>query len=131
MALAGATIQIHLYACRTGDQVFALAWADLGDPARSSAALVAMREGVRTRLGASAAEGLALQVPGATPNAAAGRWRISGRGSQGKAAVEQIALFSHGLQVFQASVVGERIDEPAAEAFFASLRVAQGSGGAR
>jgi hypothetical protein len=127
--LTGVAVQAHLHACRVGDHAWALAWADLRDPQRVEPALTAMRESARARLAATAAEPRALRVPGATPNAAAGRWRLIGRGSNGKPVEEQLALFSHGTQIFQATVVGEGSAQQAAETFFASLRLATAQGG--
>jgi hypothetical protein len=122
LPLAGARVNLALYACAAGEQTWGLGLADVADPARVGPALVELAAAAASNLGATPAEALPLQVPGATPNAASGRKRLQGRLPDGKAVQMQVAVFSHGTQVFQATVLGERVSEEAARTFFASLR---------
>jgi hypothetical protein len=64
-----------------------------------------------------------LVVPGMTPNARAALWHVAGRLPDGRAVTERAALFAYGTRVFQATMLGERLDAQAQETFFGALRV--------
>jgi hypothetical protein len=122
--LAGQTVRLSMHACRAGDQTWALAHADVGDPARVGASLEELRRSAAANLGAEPGRSreLALAVPGATPNPASIREQLSGRLPDGQPAVEQFAVFVRGTVVFQATVLGATVPADAADTFFASLR---------
>ena len=65
----------------------------------------------------------ALRVEGMTPQPQAGRQALSGRLSDGQRVDEQVAVFARGTHVYQATVVGARLDADAIESFFGSLRL--------
>lgn len=122
LPLAGTRVNLALYACSAADQTWGLGVADVADPARVGPALAELAAAAAANLGAASAETLPLPVSGATPNAASGRKRLQGRLPDGKPVQMQVAVFTHGTQVFQATVLGERVSEDAAQTFFASLR---------
>lgn len=122
LPLAGARVNLALYACTAGEQTWGLGLAEVADPARVGPALAELAAAAAVNLGGASAQALPLQVPGATPNGTSGRSRLQGRLPDGKAVQMQVAVFTHGTQVFQATVLGERVSEDAAQAFFASLR---------
>lgn len=123
--LAGAPVELRLLACSADGHTFAIASADMADPARVGPALQA--------LGASALANVqgridAVQpaaVPGMTPHPDARCWQVSGRLPEGGPVREQVLVFAHGLRVFQATVVGPRADGEMAQPFFESIEVAR------
>jgi hypothetical protein len=124
LPLAGAPVRLQLQACSAGGQTWALASADVADPARVGPALVGLRSAALANLGAGGAAELPLNVPGATPQAASGRVQAAGRQPDGATVQAQVAVFSHGTWVFQATVLGAQLPADAVDTFFDSLRVA-------
>jgi hypothetical protein len=88
-----------------------------------AAALDELRSAAAGNLGTAATQPLALRVPGATPNPASGRVLVSGKLPDGTAVQEQVAVFTLGTKVFQATVLGPQLPADAVETFFGSLRV--------
>lgn len=121
-ALTGAPTRMTLWSCEAESLTFALAHAELGDPARVTPALAEMAAALAANLQATEVHRDPLAVPGMTPNAEARRLRISGRLPDGTPVQEQAALFAHGTQVYQAAVLGARPDA-AAQVFVDGLRV--------
>jgi hypothetical protein len=122
LALAGTPVQLALYACNAGGQTWGLAAANLQDPARVGPALDELRRSGMANIGASAGSPLPLQVSGATPNERSGRLALAGRLPDGQAVQMQLAVFTHGTQVFQATVLGPALPADATDNFFAALR---------
>jgi hypothetical protein len=117
-------LRLVLHACRAGDSTWALAFADVAEPAHVGPALTELRAAAARNLGASDARILPLKVEGATPNPASQRVEIRGRIADGRLVTEQLAVFAVGTRVFQATALGEALEPDAAETFFASLCVA-------
>jgi hypothetical protein len=105
-------------------RTWALAVADVAEPARVGPALAELDAAAARNLGATQVRPLPLKVHGVTPNPASRRVQIDGRLPDGSRVTEQVAVFAKGTQVFQATVLGERIDAEAADTFFGSLRFA-------
>ena len=122
LSLAGAEVRLVLHACNAGGATFALAFADVGDPAKVTPALTELEAATRRNMAASAPERLTLKVEGATPNAQSQRGSFRGRMPDGRAVVGQTAVFAKGTRVYQATLIGERIGIEAADTFFANLR---------
>lgn len=123
VALAGVSVPMVMHACSAGSQTWAVSFVALGDPARVTAALQALRAAAAANLDANAGSPMPLTVPGATPHAASGRERLQGRRPDGQTVVAQLGVFVYGATVFQAMVLGDSVPADLAEAFFASLRV--------
>jgi hypothetical protein len=122
--LAGPAVEMSMYACSVGAATYAVAFADLVDPARVTPALTELALAARNNLqSGAAAESAPLRVPGMTPNDQAMRWHITGRLGDGRTMQEHAAFFAYGTRVYQATVIGERLDEGALETFFGALRV--------
>jgi hypothetical protein len=121
--LAGGSATMTLLACTAGGTTWALAHADLADATRVGPALGELRIAAAANLGTSTAAEMPMKVPGATPNPAARRIEIVGHLPDGNAVREQVAVFSRGTQVFQATALGERPGVEALESFFGSLRL--------
>lgn len=123
VTLAGALVRLELHACTAGGMTWALAFADVGDPALVAPALQELGRSAAANLAAAASDGRPLQVAGSTPNPSSRSFDLSGKSPDGRSLREQLAVFSKGTRVYQATVLGERIDAEASAAFFASLRV--------
>lgn len=123
LTLADTRVRLTLHACTAGDDAtYALAVADVGDPARVAAALAALRDSAAGNIGAASVRTLPLAVRGATPNPAAQRVALDGTRSDGEPVQAQVAVFTKGTRVYQATVLGRRLDAQAADTFFESLR---------
>lgn len=122
VSLGPDVLQLELHACTAAGITWAIAFADLQDPARVGPALTELRTTAANNLSAAAAQTLALKVEGATPNPASQRLQFQGRMPDGRTVTEQVAVFAKGTRVFQAVALGEKLDLEAADSFFASLR---------
>ncbi len=120
--LAGQDLRLALHACSAGGQTWALAHADLGDPAQVGAALAELLASAAANLGAEAAPGQPLQVAGATPNPGSRRLRLAGRLPDGTPVDEEVAVFTYGTRVYQATALGKALTHEAAQTFIGSLR---------
>jgi hypothetical protein len=119
--LAGRPVSLTILSCRTGETMFALATADVGDPAQVRGALEALKASAAGNIGGMPVPADASAVEGATPNDAAGAYRLQGRLPNGKAVQAQLAVFTQGTRVFQATVFAERLAVEPADTFFGGL----------
>jgi hypothetical protein len=117
------TVRLELHACSAAGATWAVAFADLGDPARVGPALLELRSAAARNLTATEPQPLPLKVEGATPNPASQRAQWLGRMPDGRAVTEQVAVFAKGTRVYQAIALGDKLDAEAADSFFASLRL--------
>jgi hypothetical protein len=124
LMLAGTAVTLTLAACSAAGATWALAYADVGEPARVATALDELRRSAATNIGAEPGGALPAAVPGATPNAGNLRFSLSGRLPDGLAVKEQVVIFARGTAVFQATVVGETLAAEAVETFLSSLSAA-------
>jgi hypothetical protein len=118
-----ASAPMALYACTTGGVTYALAHAELGNPHLVGPALTELRASTASNLGTVAQAEGALQVPGMTPNALAGRIRMEGKLPNGEAAQAAAGFFVKGTRVFQATVVGPKLDVHALETYLGGLKL--------
>ena len=124
VALAGAAVEMSLFACTAGGATFAVGFADVGDPLRVEPALAELAAAAAGNVGAQGTQAIApLRIVGATPNPQAGRRTFSGQLVDGQRVQEQVAVFAHGTRVFQATVVGASLDAEAIDIFFGALRL--------
>jgi hypothetical protein len=124
VAIAGQTLEMSMLACTADETVYALSFADVKDPARVGAALDELGRTAQSNLqseGGAASQPAALV--GMTPHPQSAQWRLSGRLPDGRAVQERVLLFSHGTQVYQATMLGARLDADAQETYFGALRV--------
>lgn len=124
VAIAGQTLEMSMLACTADETVYALSFADVKDPARVGAALDELGRAAQSNLqseGGAASQPAALV--GMTPHPQSAQWRLSGRLPDGRAVQERVLLFSHGTQVYQATMLGARLDADAQETYFGALRV--------
>ncbi len=121
--LAVQTVRIELISCAADDTQFALSYFDLDDPARVSAALTELQRLAAENLGASQQQARRAEVPGMTPNPDAARLKLEGRQPDGSTLQEEAVFFAKGLRIYQATVLGRRLQPGAAETFLAGLRL--------
>jgi hypothetical protein len=123
LPLAGQRVTMHLHSCDADDAVWAVASAQLSDPALVTPALQELRAQAAGHIGAVLPPATGWVVPGATPNSAAGRVVLRGQLPDGRRVFEHQGLFVYGTQVFQATVIGAALDDAAVAPFFEGLRV--------
>lgn len=123
VTLDGVRVRMLLTACRAGEATWALAVADVADPTRVAASLMALRAASAANLGANAQRVSALQVKGMTPNAQAERVRIQGKLPGGEAVTLEAGFFTKGTRVFQATVMGAQVSSEDVANFFDSLKL--------
>lgn len=124
VTLAGATVEMSLYGCAALQVSYALAFADMSDPALVTSALDELSRAAAAHLQtAQVAASAPLAVPGMTPNVQASLWTLHGRLPDGRPVQERLALFAYGTRVYQATAVGERLDPLAWDSFLAGLKV--------
>ncbi len=127
LPLADAQVQLTLWACAAGESTWALAYADMVDPARVGPALAELLATTAAKVSSAVPQSLPLRIQGTTPSEYSRRVSVAGRRSDGSPLALQMAVFAKGTRVFQATWLGndgERQGE-AAETFFAGLRIAQ------
>lgn len=117
-------VRLVLYACKASGSTWALAFADMADPSLVGPALSDLRAAAAQNVSAAAMRPLPLKVDGATPNPLSQRVEILGRMPDGRAVTEQLAVFTKGTKVFQATALGEKLESEAADTFFGGLRFA-------
>lgn len=125
--LGGQPTALHMLSCQAGGLTFALAWADVGQPAAVGPALVAWRAASLQSLRTPAEGGAAAAAW--TPSVA-GADAVQGVQAQGldhrqQPVTARSAYFARGQQVFQAAVYGQRLDAEAVDTFFSGLRLQQ------
>jgi hypothetical protein len=120
--IEGHVREMTLMSCSAGSSTWAVAW--IGDvaPAEIVALTDRLRHQALANVAGQGAQAVSLAVPGATPNAASGRWRGSGRRPDGSALTQDVAVFSRGTTVFQATILSADARIPGAEQFFGALR---------
>lgn len=124
LLLAGVAVEMNLFACTASGATYAVGFADMGEGQRVGPALDEMAEAAARNIGATAARpAVPLRIDGATPLAQAGRQQLHGQLADGQRVEEQVAVFARGTKVFQATVVGARLDVEAVETFFGALRL--------
>ena len=112
-----------MVSCTADEHTFAVASADVGDPARVGPALVALGQAAVANVQGRIDRQQPAAVAGMTPNVAAQHWRLSGQLPDGKRVTEQVLVFAHGTRVYQATLIGAQADEARAQPFFEAIQV--------
>lgn len=123
LSLAGEKVRMVLHACRAADTTWAVAWAELSDPARTGPALAELKASTAANVGAVQLQPLPGRTPGETPHPQSGRFAVSGKLPDGQAVQGRVALATRGLAVMQATALGPRPDQAALDTFLDSLRM--------
>lgn len=117
-ATAEAPAAMGLAQCKAAGATFALSWARIDEPGQIGPALQGMRESLATKLSAQAGALSPVQVAGMTPSPFAQQQRLSATGQQA-----QVAVFTRGQLVYQALVLGPRLDPRAWQSFVESIKL--------
>ena len=121
--VAGEAVQMRLHSCAAAGSTFALGHFELADPGHLGPALAALQSAMAANLGDTAPLRSAWNLNGASAQPEPVRLAVAGKLPDGSAARAQAVFFVKGRRVVQASVVGERLDEAALDAFFAGLKL--------
>jgi hypothetical protein len=124
LVLAGETVEMRMVSCVVDGVTYAVAHAGVQDPAKINPALGELQAAAVRNLGGTATEAAVPAINGMTPNDLAKRIDVTGRGTDGAVVQEQAVFFVKGLRVYQASMVGPKLDAEATETFLAGLRFA-------
>jgi hypothetical protein len=120
--LAGQRVDMNLMSCQAGDATWAVAWVEQADVRSIAQMLEAWRLASTRNVAAERSQTLSLNIPGATPQPTAGYWRSGGKRPDGTSVMQEMALFSHGVHIFQATVLTGHAPLPEASVFFSGLR---------
>jgi hypothetical protein len=123
ITLAQLRVEMTMHACAARGSTYAVGALTLDDVRDVDAALVSLRDAAAGNVGGAAASPVPIRVPGMTPNAQAVRLQLAGRRPDGSAVVEHVAVFARGPRVYQAMVVGDRLDAEAVSVFFDALKL--------
>lgn len=120
--VAGAPVRMRLQSCAAAGSTFALGHFELADPARIGPALEALQAAMAANLGDAAPRRQAWSARGVNAQPEPVSLAAAGKLGDGTAVRAQAVFFAKGLRVYQASVVGARLDDPALETFFSGLK---------
>jgi len=124
LPLVGVTVEMSLWACSAGGATYAVGFADTGEPQLVARALDELAASAARNIGSKGSHAVVpLRVDGMTPNPQAGRLAFAGQRADGQRVEEQLAVFARGTRVYQATIVGARLDVEAVEMFFNALRL--------
>jgi hypothetical protein len=123
VVLEGVATRMSLLACQSSGATYALAFAELGDPTRVAPVLTLLRRTLVDNVKGVSDATRPLQVAGMTPNPLSERIRVSGRWPDGTPVQQQAGFFVKGTRVFQATVMGSKLDAEAVDAFFNGLEL--------
>jgi len=121
--LAGTELAMQLSSCTAADSVYALSHIDVGQAERVTPVLEALRKLAADNIGGPTAVKGPQPVPGMTPHPLAQRLGWSGTRADGSIIAAQATFFTQGTQVYQATVVGTRLDASAMDTFFSALKL--------
>lgn len=123
VTIAGRKTRLSLHACRAGDVTWAMAEADVGDPAWVERSLVDLRNAAAANVSGRVDAVVPFEVEGATPNLEAKRCAIAGKLPDGQAVAEHLGVFAVGTRVAQVTALGASTPAEAVNTFFESARV--------
>jgi len=121
--LGAVSAKMQLHACSAGGVTWAVAHADLVDPALVGPALAELRDAFARNLGASSRSAMLWQVPGMTPSDQAQRLRLDGTLPRSEAVQAEAGFFAKGTRIFQTTAIGPHLDEASLGTYFAGIRL--------
>ena len=120
--VAAVRVSMTLLACSAAGATFAVSYFDVGDPGALAATMAALQASAVGNLGGQLLRESGVAIPGMTPNAHSKRVLIAGHGPRGDTLRQALVIFTRGLRVYQAAVVGAAPDDQAVDVFFAGLK---------
>jgi hypothetical protein len=122
VTLGNVPVKLFMLSCEAGGVTYGVASADVGDPARVDAVLVALRNGAGAALRSAERRVAALNMDGATPFPGNCSVHLHGRRPDGETIDEAVRIFGRGTRVYQASAVGPTLPAIALKPFEDGLR---------
>jgi hypothetical protein len=122
--LAGAKTEMTMRSCQADGVTYALASAELGDPARVAPALAELKSNLVGNIGGTPQVVRPLVLAGMTPNPQAQRIDAKGALPDGVPVWQSSAFYARGTWVFQATVMGPKPAAEAVETLFDNLKLA-------
>jgi hypothetical protein len=123
VTVAGVEGSMQLSSCTASDNVYALSQIDAGQADRVTPVLEALRKVAAENVGGPTTVKGVQSVPGMAPHPLAQRLTWRSVRADGSTIAAQATFFIHGTQVYQATVVGTRLDAEATDTFFAGLKL--------
>lgn len=121
--IAGQSLRMEMLVCSADGLTFGLSFVDVAGLDAVGPVLDALRSVTVANLGAREPAIREARVPGMTPNPKSVRMSLTGRLPDGTAVRQHSLIFTRGLRVYQASVVGANPPSEATDSFFAALRL--------
>jgi hypothetical protein len=121
--LAGAPIRMQLASCSADGAVFALGHADVANAGSVNTSLAELMKAAVSNVGDARPVVSNWTVRGAVAHPGGQHLILKAQRPGGRTLGMHAVFFAHGTRVYQASVVGSRIDVSAAETFFAALKL--------
>lgn len=121
--LAGRQVALRIHACQAQGLIFAIGYADMGDPARVGPALQAMLQAGKGNIDGRVVDDQPSTVPGMTPQPQARSWRLAGQLGDGRAHASHLVVFSYGTLVAQGTVGGPALNDEQVRTFLHSIEV--------
>lgn len=122
LVMAGDTVTMALTSCSAGDLTFAIGRLELAEAQRVAPIKQVLLDALSVNLAAPAAAGAS-----GTGAALGGleMTRIDGTGPDGEPMQAQSRIFNHANTVFQATVIGRRLQPEAVDFFFSSIKTSK------
>jgi hypothetical protein len=123
LSLAGQSATMTLHGCQADGLTWALGQVNVGDPTRVAPAMAELRAATQAKMGEPTVPWAAIpSAVKATPHPQSGLARFMRPGPDGKPLQMQLAVFTRGTWVFQATVLGGVLPEEAVSNFISSPR---------
>jgi len=122
VTVAGMRLKLFMLSCEAGGVTYGVSTAEVGDPARVDAVLLALRDSAAAAIRSSGAVPGALNLRGVTPFSGNSSATLHGQRPDGERIEESIRVFARGTRVFQASAVGIALPAAALGPFEDGLR---------
>lgn len=122
--VAGLKVRMEMLVCAADGATYAIGFFDVNDELSVAAAMMDLRRLASANLGADQSRADSASVVGMTPNPLAGKVLVRGKRPDGAAVEGQTLLFTKGLRIYQAQVIGSTVPDNAAETFFSGLEIA-------
>ncbi len=121
--LGGQATKLVMLGCDAGGATFAVAVAELSDPAQVPEVLVQWQKLTLANMKAGAEQRTPLKVPGAATEPAPLLLSATGARADGSAVQGRMAYFAKGAEIVQVVLYAPRISAEAQDTFFSSLRI--------
>ena len=121
--VAAVRVSMTLWACSAADATFAVSYFDVSEPGDLAATMAQLQAAAIGNLSGQLLRESGVAIPGMTLNAHSKRVLIAGHGPRGDTLRQTLVVFTRGLRVYQATVVGAEPDVQAVEVFIEALKL--------